>query len=967
MNPELVASINRLRQPCPAIDEVQLAHAAAAWGGFASLTEVGSQQDRNYIAERSDQRYVLKVSHHGVSASELDAQNQVAEHLAQRLLNDDVSTVVAATDGRLMVPITTDAGTSWARLLRFLPGGNLTERRHLTPGVIRALGGLVGRTSVALADFDHPGIHRQLQWDVRHAPAALDIVGGSVTDFRLAGRLARAMAQAAAIVSDASDRLPTQATHHDLTQDNVIMASAAAGTPGRLGVIDLGDVVHSWRVGELAVTVANLLFRCGDDLSRMVPLLQGFHAEAPLSQLEASVLWPLVVQRTAALISNSFDILRLDPDNGYVVEGLAEERQMFATATSAPMAALTALIERTLGFEPPSRTLTGSQFPLVAGLAQATVIDLSTDSAQLHEGRWLTTNDDTLAAATMLDNTVGCTVYAQPRLTEALLLQPVPPANVALGVDIYCAAGTDVIAPESAQLSMVDDGFVVAMDDFSLRVTGVSSSAAGFVAAGQVIGQSVGRLRVQATVAGFTEPVPFFVPSAMAGAWTTVCPDPSVLIGLPLAPATPPTVDLLSRRRAVLADVQQHYYSNPPRIERGWREHLIDENGRTYVDMVNNVAVVGHGHPVLARVAYDQWLRLNTNSRFHYAAIVEYSERIAELCPAGLNRVFLVNSGSEAVDLALRIARTATGSPHVVCLAEAYHGWTTASDAVSTSTADNPGALGSRPDWVHPTLAPNRYRGPHRGADSGTRYADEVRRVVAALIANGRRPAAFIAEALFGNGGGVTLPDGFLNQAYEAIRSAGGLCIADEVQVGLGRLGHYFWGFEQQGVVPDIITVAKGAGSGQPLGVVITTDQIAARFETEGSFFSSSGGSPVSCAIGTAVLDIMAAEDLQSNARRVGDLLSGLLTELMGRHRLIGAIHGMGLYQGVELVRDRVTMEPASVEAYAICNRMLELGVIIQPTSDNMNVLKVKPPMCLAEDSAMFFVTQLDRALTDLC
>jgi 4-aminobutyrate aminotransferase-like enzyme len=410
--------------------------------------------------------------------------------------------------------------------------------------------------------------------------------------------------------------------------------------------------------------------------------------------------------------------------------------------------------------------------------------------------------------------------------------------------------------------------------------------------------------------------------------------------------------------------VQEHYYADPPRIERGWRQHLAATGGRVYLDMVNNVAVLGHSHPRVEAAAARQLRRLNTNSRFNYAAVVEFSERLAGLLPGALDTVFLVNSGSEAVDLALRLALVATGHQDVVAVREAYHGWTFASDAVSTSTADNPNALATRPSWVHTVDAPNSYRGRYRGAQAG-RYAADAVRAIAGLAARGRPPAAFLAEPFYGNAGGMPLPDGYLAAVYAEVRRHGGLAIADEIQVGYGRLGHWFWGFEQQGVVPDVVTVAKAMGNGHPLGAVITSREVAGRYRDAGYFFSSTGGSPVSSVIGLTVLDVIADEGLQANAARVGGHLKARLEELAGRHELIGAVHGSGLYLGVEFVRDRGTLEPATEETMAICDRMLELGVIIQPTSDRMCVLKIKPPLCLDVAGADYFADTLDRVLTE--
>jgi 4-aminobutyrate aminotransferase-like enzyme len=428
-------------------------------------------------------------------------------------------------------------------------------------------------------------------------------------------------------------------------------------------------------------------------------------------------------------------------------------------------------------------------------------------------------------------------------------------------------------------------------------------------------------------------------------------------------PGEPSGAELLRQRDAAVAGVQGHYYDNPPRIERGWRQHLTDLDGRTYLDMINNVASIGHAHPRLTAAVARQWDLLNTNSRFNYRAVSDLAGRLAGLLPDPLDTVFFVNSGSEAVDLALRLAQTFTARKDVIAVAEAYHGWTIGSDAVSTSLADNPRALSTRPDWVHTLLAPNTFRGEFRGPDATARYLADAHRVIDAAIAGGRPPAAFICEALYGNAGGVPLPPGYLPAVYDAVRAAGALCIADEVQVGYGRLGDHFWGFQQQGATPDIVTVAKAMGNGHPLGAVITRRDIADAFAEDGYFFSSAGGSPVSCVVGLTVLDVIEDEGLQANAARTGGHLRRAVEALARELPLIGAVHGMGLYLGIELVRDPGTLEPATEETAAICERLLELGVIVQPTGDHLNVLKIKPPLCLTTESADFFVDALARTL----
>lgn len=457
---------------------------------------------------------------------------------------------------------------------------------------------------------------------------------------------------------------------------------------------------------------------------------------------------------------------------------------------------------------------------------------------------------------------------------------------------------------------------------------------------------------------------PDFITAASLPAWRRLTRDPAPLLSLPSANWLPDVHQTRAHRDAAIPSAAERYYEQPPAIERGWREILYDTTGRGYIDMVNNVAGIGHGHPRMADAVAQQLLTLNTNSRFLYSSLASYVERLRELAPdPSLSAVMLVNSGSEAVELALKLAHAHTRRRDVVALREAYHGWTGWSDAVSTSAFDNPSALGSRPAHVQVADAVNAYRGKYTDAAS---YVADFEALLTRLDEKGTPVGAFIAEPVFGNGGGVTYPPGYLAAAYAAVRKRGGVCIADEVQVGLGRLGHYTWGVQQQGVVPDIIAVAKALGNSYPLGAVYTTLEIAASLAREGMFFSSAGGATASAVAGLAVLDIMRDEGLQANAAAVGDHLAKRLRGLMEKHTIVGCIHGLGLYQGVELVRDRDTKEPAKEETAWVCERLLDYGVVMQPTSERQNVLKIKPPLTLTREHADVFVDALDAVLGEL-
>ena len=934
--------------------------AGSRFGIDATAHTLGSQQDQNFLLSARGDGHpcgVLKLANAAIGREEIEAQVQASDLLARRLPDVRFATTLSTADGaRMFDVVESSEGPLVAHVVEHLKGKTLLQCGYLAPAVIHAFGTLAARVSQALEDFDHGGLERVLQWDLRNGARVVELLAGQVPDPELRARLTAATAAAWGVIEAVADELPLQAGHFDLTDENVLTTfPEAIALPD--GVIDLGDLSVSWRVAELATTITSLLHHPGAEPHTLLPAIRAFHELRPLSAEEVVALWPLVVVRSAVLTVSSHQQVAIDGDHTHASGGLEHELEVFNRAGSVPVPVMTNLITDALG-----RAVAGVQLPRSGGTlidSAPEPLDLSSESELMDEGAWLHADTARRLIQQALQRSGAVALpHALPQLARARTHSAVSQPTVPTVTEVWFAQETELAAPWPGDTTTSRHGLVVLGNaglglTLTLEGANPSSSALATAPAGA-------RIRVQVTAG--QEPVPAHVRPEYAAGWLPLTADVAPLLLLePTAPRR--DRELLHARERSLASVQEHYYTQPPRIERGWRQHLADTDGRVYLDMVNNVTILGHAHPRVQAVVASQLRRLNTNSRFNYGAIAEFSQRLAELLPDPLDSVVLVNSGSEAVDLALRLALAATGRADVVAMREAYHGWTYLADAVSTSIADNPNALQTRPNWLHTVAAANHFRGEYRG-EQAQRYAADAVAVIDELAASGRPAAAFIAEAFYGNAGGLALPDGYLEQVYAAVRRHGGLAIADEVQVGYGRLGDWFWGFEQQGVVPDIVAVAKAVGNGHPLGAVITSRELAERYRSGGYFFSSTGGSPVSSIVGVTVLDVIRDEGLQANARVVGARLKKNLRKLAEKHGLIGAVHASGLYLGVEFVRDRDTLEPATAETEAICNRLLELGVVMQPTGDHQNVLKIKPPLCVDSDDADFFVAMLDEVLT---
>jgi 4-aminobutyrate aminotransferase-like enzyme len=427
-----------------------------------------------------------------------------------------------------------------------------------------------------------------------------------------------------------------------------------------------------------------------------------------------------------------------------------------------------------------------------------------------------------------------------------------------------------------------------------------------------------------------------------------------------MLPITPALQNLMDRRAQLLGPSYRLFYDTPLHPVRGDGVWLFDADGRRYLDAYNNVASVGHCHPHVVDAIARQAATLNTHTRYLHEGVLDYAERLLATMPAALAHAVFTCTGSEANDLAMRIARAHTRANGLIVTRFAYHG-VTASIAEASPSLGSFVQLGAA---VRTVPAPDSYR---VAPDSiGAAFAAGVRDAIADLKAHGLRPAALMVDTVFSSDGIFTDPPGFLAEAVDAIRAVGGVFIADEVQAGLGRVGEAMWGFQRHGVLPDIVTMGKPLGAGHPLAGLAVRPEVLAAFGRECRYFNTFGGNPVAMAAGSAVLDVIEREALMANAQRVGRYLRERLVDLAAQHPLIGDVRGAGLFVGVELVTDRGTKAPATAPTARIVNAMRERGVLLSSTGPQANTLKIRPPLVFSEANAELLVDTLDEVLRAL-
>jgi len=986
-----------LLEHAPRIEAPEAAVVAReVFGLVGEVTDLPSERDRNFRISAGDGRsYVLKVANGTETREMLDAQLAAAELAAaagvpvQRAHRSLAGEWVEVVDGHLV------------RVLDHLPGVLLADAAPASDALLHDLGATLGRLARALDGFDHPAAHRDFHWDVVRTPAVVAERRAAVSGAERHALLDRSLALFDAEVAPRLGALRRAVLHGDANDHNVLVDPGGASPAERLvrvsGLLDFGDMVHSAVAAEPAVAAAYAALDRDDPLGAVSAVVAGFHAEFPLADDELAVVWPLVVARLTLSVVNAAVQSAQRPDDPYLV--VSEQpawRALGVVLDIDPVLALCRLRDA-CGLD--AHPAAASVRDFLASAAPAPLLGRPWSELEL------VPVDLSVAAGfgaiEQLGDRVGVGGYGEPRLAYTSPAFASPSAmsperrTVHLGVDVWVPAGTPLHAPLDGVVHLVRDndapldyGPVVVLEHrtpdgqpfFSLyghlaRRTLDHLVAGQPVAAGDVVAwvgerhenggwQPHVHAQVIVDLLGLAHDYPGVALPSQMSMWLGLSPDPSALLGLP-AGAMPagdrPIEDTLADRRRLLAPSLSISYSRPLRIVRGRGAYLYDDLGRAYLDGVNNVAHVGHAHPHVVAAAARQMEVLNTNTRYLHEEVLRYAERITATLPEPLSVCYLVNSGSEANDLALRLIRAHTGAWDVIAIENGYHGHTQALIDISHYKHGGPGGRGA-PEWAHIAAMPDPYRGPFRGysREAARAYADDVRRCVGEAAGG---VAGMIAESMVGCGGQVVLPDGYLAEAAAVVRAAGGLFVADEVQVGFGRVGPQFWGFATQGVVPDIVTMGKPAGNGHPLALVVTTPEVAASFANGMEYFNTFGGNPVSAAVGNAVLDVIEGEGLAEGAARVGGRIQSGLRELASRHELIGDVRGLGLYLGVELVRDRDTQEPAAAEAAHVIERMKDLGVLVSTDGPFHNVLKVKPPIVWGDAEADRLVATLDRVL----
>ncbi|SDR12597.1 aminotransferase class III-fold pyridoxal phosphate-dependent enzyme [Pseudovibrio sp. Tun.PSC04-5.I4] len=989
------------------------------WGLAGTLSPLESERDQNHRLDAEDgSSFTVKIVNASEPAVETSFQTAMLQHLAVSSPELPMPRLCLTNLGEATEPVTDPDGTSYAmRVVSWVPGVPLAETKR-EDGVVASLGTLLGKVDMALRGFVHPGALRSFEWDLRTAGDArerLDAIPDPDNRKVAAYFLERFDKNVAPRLAG----LRAAVIHNDANDWNVLVDPDDHSTV--CGLIDFGDSLHTPVIAEVAIAAAYTIMDVADPIGAAAELAAAYHGEYPLEEGEIDLLFDLIAMRLVTSVSLS--ALRRDEaeDNPYLAVSEAPAWNLLHKLYGMKPVFATAMLRKACGFEavPGATKVIGfcaknrnSFAPLFDRhpklMAKALVPyddpenemtitsrDRKPEEAQDWWEDYCDAHSVELGIGPWGENrSVYSSDFFQSRFIEG------ERRRNHLGFDLFLPAGSRVHAPmESRVRSVVIEtdllgyGCMIALEHktdcgqpFVSLWGHMAHEAASRLKTGDVLhaGDTVGYLGADDENGGWAPHLHLQLSTDVSlnaeeilgvgeenylDVWGDLFPSAIDFAGLPaesLGSGGRSVEEIVSLRRHNLLPNLSISYSEPIKFVRGEGAHLIDHRGRAYLDCFNNVCHLGHAHPDVVEVLSCQAGLLNTNTRYLHDNIVEYSERLTATLPDGLAVASFVCTGSEANSLMIRMAEAHTGRRDAVVLDWAYHGTTPELIALSPYKYKRNGGKG-RPDHVFEAAIPDAYRAPADWSpeEITQRYIDSVAQQLDLMRKQGRAPAFFIAESIPSVAGQVFMPDGYLQEVYKLIRAEGGLCVADEVQVGFGRVGSHWWAFESQGVTPDVVTMGKPIGNGHPMAALVTTREVASSFNNGMEYFNTFGGNPVSCAVGLSVLNVIERDGLRQNAQSVGEYILSGFRKLMEKYEFIGDVRGMGLFLGIELVKDRRTKEPATDMARRIANRAKGLGILMGTEGPYDNVLKMRPPMIFSKENADYLLDVLDQAMTE--
>ena len=971
------------------------------------------EMDFNFkiVVDKVD-RYILKISRPHAIFEELEFQQSLLQHLENSNETIIAPRVIKDKNGASISEIKDPFGRQrYVRLLSWIPGSIYSAVNPQLDSLRISLGKKCGSLTEALLGFDHPHAQRKFDWDIAQS------LWTAQHHHLFDKEKKEILSYFQDLFSKAQpnyDQLRKSVIHNDANDNNIIVSNDLK-RPEVLASIDYGDAVFTQTINDLGICCAYGIMNQNDPLEAAVDIVNGYHNSFNIKEEELEYLYTIIAMRLVITVTKSALNKVKEPDNIYLQISEKPAWEVLKKWQELSEDFVYFSFRQACGFSPHpdqgkfkdwaySNQFSVAQLFPSKGYEDCLPIDLSVSSTWLGHlsdladfdlfqykiNRLQKSNPDKLIAGGYLEPRMIYSTEAYEKLGN----KGKENRTIHLGIDFWFPADTPVHAVlEGEVVTAINDagdkeygGLIILkheVDQFSfyslyghLSVKSATARKVGErIKKGDYIA-SLGDIHengnwpphlhfeLMLSMLDFKVDFPGVAYKSEFAVWKGICPDPNLLFKLEslIPDQYNSNQKLIDYRNSHLGKGMSLSYDEPIQMVRGMGAYLIDQFGRKYLDTVNNVAHVGHEHPAVVKAGQGQMALINTNTRYLHNNINLCAKELLETLPPELCVVHFVNSGSEAVELALRMAKTVTGQKDILASESGYHGNTNACVDISSYKFDGKGGSGC-PEHTHIFPLPDTFRGKYRGRNAASEYAGEVKNQIELIKQNGRSPAAFIIEPIISCGGQIELPDGFLSKSYNYTREAGGLCISDEVQVGCGRVGKSFWGFQLHGVVPDIITIGKPLGNGHPVAAVVCTKEVADKFTNGMEYFNTFGGNPVSCAIATEVLKTIKTFNLQANALAVGDYLKTNLKDLATTFPILANIRGQGLFLGIELTDEK--RNPLAEQTHYLANRMKDFGILMSVDGTDHNVLKIKPPIIFSMENADELINQLNIILKE--
>lgn len=976
-------------------------------------TELPGEVDFNFkIRVSGKSQYILKISRVDEDENHIDFQQKLLQFIEENSQEIIIPKIITDKNGNSISEIKdADGSLRKVRLLTWISGRVWSSVNPQLDDLRFCLGKQCGLLTRTLQDFKHKEAHRNFDWDVAQSLWTENHLHLFSSEEKA---ILSSFQQQFKEFQNTYTQLRKSIVHNDVNDNNSIVSDDVS-MPKVKAIIDYGDAICTQIINDVAITCAYAIMHQNDPLAAALPTVKGYHHSFPLQEKELAHLYTAIAMRLVISVTKSAINKIKEPENIYLLISEKPARELLKKWQKVPPEFAYYSFRNACEYTPHPNEDVFEKFALKNTYSltdlfpeihkkEIHVIDLSVASTWIGHQEAFNNLDVFQFKLNQLQKEMPSKIiaggYLEPRPIYTSTAYDTIGNNGYESRTIHL--GTDFWLPEKTPVHTFFKGeVVIATNDAGEKGYGgllvlkhqeesvefftlyghLTVESATKYAIGDCIekGEKIAELgnfsengnwvphlhfQILLSLFDYKNDFPGVTYFSQLAVWKSVCPNPNLLFQLQAfePKKTIENAALIAYRKQHLGKGMSLQYNTPIEMVRGAGQYLMDATGKKYLDTVNNVAHVGHENYKVVKAGQEQMALLNTNSRYLHENINRLAQEIIEKLPPTLNVVHFVNSGSEANELAIRMAKVNTGAKDVIASEMGYHGNTNTCVAISSYKFDGKGGEGA-PEHTHIFPLPDVFRGKYSGEKAGEKYAEEVKQQIKSIHAKGRKVAAFIVEPIISCGGQIELPEGFLSKAYDFVRAAGGLCISDEIQTGCGRMGKTFWGFQLHNVVPDIVTIGKPLGNGHPLAAVVCTQEVADKFANGMEYFNTFGGNPVSCAIGTAVLQTVKREKLQENALTVGCYLKAELTSLAKEFPMIGDVRGQGLFLGFELVD--ATKNPLAKQTEYLINRMKDFGVLMSSDGPNYNVIKIKPPIIFTKENAKQVVFYLKKVLLE--